>query len=84
MIAFYIFGTLKSELYQIHLTTILIEAILILVIFILNGFIYTREKKLGMNEINKRAQNILDQLKQSRMDTIQVLNVIYLFCFLWI
>ncbi|PKK76448.1 calcium ATPase [Rhizophagus irregularis] len=75
LIAFYIFGTLKSELYQIHLTTILIEAILILVIFILNGFIYTREKKLGMNEINKRAQNILDQLKQSRMDTIQDIKI---------
>ena len=81
LIAFYIFGTLKSDPYQIHLTAILIEAILILAIFIFNGFIYTREKKLGMNEINRRAQNIFDQLKQSRIDTIQVLNIIYLFFF---
>src|SRR5256885_4685875 len=39
----------------------------------LNGFIYTRERKFGMNEINKRAQNIIDQLKLSGLDTIQVL-----------
>ncbi|RIA86124.1 hypothetical protein C1645_829742 [Glomus cerebriforme] len=75
LIAFYIFGTIKSNPYQIHLTTILLEAILILLIFLFNGFIYTREKKLGMNEINKRAQNVLDQLKQSRMDTIQDIKI---------
>src|SRR5436190_15272378 len=73
LIAFYIFGTIKNNPYQIHLTTILIEAILILLIFIFNGFIYTRERKFGMNEINKRAQNIIDQLKRSGLDTIQVL-----------
>ena len=75
LIAFYIFGTIKSDPYQIHLTTILIEAILILLIFIFNGFIYARERKFGMNEINKRAQSIIDELKQNGMDIIQVFTI---------
>ena|SRR6266498_1677933 len=78
LFAFCIFGMIKSEesdTYQIRFTTILIEAILLLLMFIFNIFIYTNEKKLGLNEVNQRAQNIIDQLKQSGMNTIQVYHI---------
>ncbi|CAG8732411.1 31820_t:CDS:10, partial [Gigaspora margarita] len=40
-----------------------------------NGFLYIREKKLISLEINERTKNIINQLKQSGLNTIQDIKI---------
>nr|CAG8456084.1 11001_t:CDS:10 [Entrophospora candida] len=79
MFTFYIYGIVVSDPYQFRLTSLLIEAILILLMILFNGYLYTKEKNLGTIEIYEHAKIIIEQLKNSGMNTIQgdVIEMMY-------
>ncbi|CAG8597551.1 12236_t:CDS:10 [Cetraspora pellucida] len=51
------------------------SAIIIFSFLVFNGFLCIREKRLISLEINERAKNIVNQLKQSGMNTIQDIKI---------
>ncbi|KAF0467800.1 calcium ATPase [Gigaspora margarita] len=75
LVAFYIYGFIINNPYQYRLNTILFEALVIFAFLAFNGFLYIREKKLISLEINERTKNIINQLKQSGLNTIQDIKI---------
>ncbi|CAG8547848.1 12207_t:CDS:10, partial [Dentiscutata heterogama] len=75
LVAFYLYGSIMSNPYQFRLNAILFESFVILAFLVFNGFLYVREKKLISLEINERAKNIINQLKQSGLNTIQDIKI---------
>ncbi|CAG8684540.1 17492_t:CDS:10, partial [Dentiscutata erythropus] len=75
LVAFYLYGSIISNPYQFRLNAILVESFVILAFLVFNGFLYVREKKLIFLEINERAKNIINQLKQSGLNTIQDIKI---------
>ncbi|CAJ0630376.1 563_t:CDS:10 [Entrophospora sp. SA101] len=67
MFTFYIYGIVVSDPYQFRLTSLLIEAILILLMILFNGYLYTKEKNLGTIEIYEHAKIIIEQLKNTKV-----------------
>ncbi|KAL1921766.1 uncharacterized protein VTP21DRAFT_10408 [Calcarisporiella thermophila] len=75
LLAYYIFGYLNSSPYQLRLTGALVESLLILLVFIWNGYLYQREMRLGSREITDRAQSIIKSLKISGVDAVQDIRI---------
>ncbi|CAG8604208.1 7716_t:CDS:10 [Paraglomus brasilianum] len=75
LIAFYAYGAIKSDRYQFRLTGILVEAIMILLMLIWNGFLYFREKRASLLELTLRVEKIIEQMKTTEIKNIQEMRI---------
>jgi hypothetical protein len=71
LLAFYIVGYRISNPYQSRVLGSLIEALLILLFIIWNGWLYRREQRLTIREVTDRAQTIIEALERSGMNMVQ-------------
>lgn len=71
LLGFYIAGYFKSEPYQFRITGLLVEAILLLLNTVWNGYIFYREQVLTYREMTDRASTIIGALERSGMNMVQ-------------
>lgn len=71
LLGFYIAGYFISEPYQFRITGLLVEAILLLLNTVWNGYIFYREQVLTYREMTDRASTIIGALERSGMNMVQ-------------
>ncbi|ORX90788.1 calcium ATPase [Basidiobolus meristosporus CBS 931.73] len=64
LIGFYIYATIVTSPYQWRVTGVLIEGILVLALYVWNGYLYQREKYLTATEVRDRTQAIYEQIEE--------------------
>ncbi|KAK9767419.1 hypothetical protein K7432_002819 [Basidiobolus ranarum] len=63
LIAFYIYASLITSPYQWRVTGVLVEGILVIALYLWNGYLYQREKYLTITEVRDRAQAIYEEVE---------------------
>lgn len=71
LLAFYIVGARLESPHQSRVVGSLVEALLVILIMIWNGWLYRRERQLTLREVTDRGQTILEALERSGMNMVQ-------------
>ncbi|KAG0298939.1 hypothetical protein BGZ98_010429 [Dissophora globulifera] len=75
LLAFYIYGTLKSSPHQFRLIGTIVEVGILVAIFIWNAFIHRRDLKLRGREVRDRVKGVIAELETIRVHPNQELKI---------